>query len=53
MLIALLIVFSSWHLVTSVLQVLVEGTPEDLDLYKLCHDMEEVPGVTVIHDVHA
>ena len=52
-LIALLIVFSSWHLVTSVLQVLVEGTPEDLDLYKLCHDMEEVPGVTVIHDVHA
>ena len=52
-LIALLIVFSSWHLVTSVLQVLVEGTPEHLDLYKLCHDMEEVPGVTVIHDVHA
>ena len=52
-LIALLIVFSSWHLVTSVLQVLVEGTPDDLDLYKLCHDMEEVPGVTVIHDVHA
>ena len=52
-LIALLILSSSWHLVTSVLQVLVEGTPEDLDLYKLCHDMEEVPGVTVIHDVHA
>ena len=52
-LIALLILSSSWHLVTSVLQVLVEGTPEHLDLYKLCHDMEEVPGVTVIHDVHA
>ena len=51
--IALLIVFSSWHLVTSVLQVLVEGTPEDLDLYKLCSDMEDVPGVTIIHDVHA
>ena len=52
-LIALLILSSSWHLVTSVLQVLVEGTPEHLDLYKLCHDMESVPGVTVIHDVHA
>ena len=52
-LIALLILSSSWHLVTSVLQVLVEGTPEDLDLYKLCSDMEDVPGVTVIHDVHA
>ena len=52
-LIALLILSSSWHLVTSVLQVLVEGTPEHLDLYKLCSDMEDVPGVTVIHDVHA
>ena len=53
LLIALLIVSSSWSLVTSVLQVLVEGTPEHLDLYKLCSDMEDVPGVTVIHDVHA
>lgn len=53
LLIALLIVLSSWHLVTSVLTVLIEGTPEHLDLYKLCSDMEEVPGVTVIHDVHA
>ena len=35
------------------LQVLVEGTPEDLDLLELCSDMEDVPGVTVIHDVHA
>lgn len=52
-LIALLILSSSWSLVTSVLQVLVEGTPEHLDLYKLCADMEDVPGVTVIHDVHA
>ena len=52
-LIALLILSSSWNLVTSVLQVLVEGTPDHLDLYKLCSDMEDVPGVTVIHDVHA
>lgn len=52
-LIALLILLSSWHLVTSVLNVLVEGTPEHLDMYALCSDMEDVPGVTVIHDVHA
>ena len=52
-LIALLILSSSWNLVTSVLQVLVEGTPEHLDLLELCSDMEDVPGVTVIHDVHA
>lgn len=50
--IALLIVGSSWRLTTSVFTVLIEGTPEHLDLYKLCHDIEEVPGVTVIHDIH-
>ena len=48
-LIALLIVLSSWNLVTS---VLIEGTPKNLDLYRLCHDMEAVPGVTVVHDIH-
>ena len=52
-LIALLILLSSWNLVTSVLMVLIEGVPDDLDLYKLCADMEDVPGVTVVHDVHA
>ena len=51
-LLVLLILFSSWQLLTSVFLVLIEGTPEHLDLYELCHDMEEVPGVTVIHDIH-
>ena len=31
----------------------MEGTPEHLDLYSLCADIEEGPGVTLIHDVHA
>ena len=52
-LIAALIVLSSWNLVTSVITVLIEGTPDHLDVYKLCSDMEDVPGVTIIHDVHA
>ena len=51
-LLALFILVNSWGLVKSVYTVLIEGTPPDLDLYKLCHDIEEVPGVTVIHDVH-
>ena len=25
---------------------------EHIDVYKLCNDIEELPGVTVIHDVH-
>ena len=52
LLLVLLILASSWRLAVSVFIVLIEGTPEHIDLYKLCHDMEEVPGVTVIHDIH-
>ncbi len=31
---------------------MVEGTPEHVDVYKLCADIEDVEGVTVVHDVH-
>ena len=50
--IALLIVLGSWRLVAQVVHVLLEGTPARIDMYRLCHEMEEVEGVTVIHDVH-
>ena len=51
--IGLLIMLSSWRLVTKVFHVLLEGTPERLDMYKLCSDIEDLPGVTLVHDVHA
>ena len=51
-LIALLILWSSRHLMLSVMNVLLEGTPQHIDAYKLCNDIEEVEGVTLIHDVH-
>lgn len=50
--IGLLILVSSWGLMTSVVHVLLEGTPEHVDVYKLCHDLEEIEGVTIVHDVH-
>ena len=50
--IGLLILYSSWSLVMQVFRVLLEGVPEHIDVYKLCADIEELPGVTVIHDVH-
>ena len=50
--IAMLIVLGSWRLVAQVVHVLLEGTPERIDVYRLCHELEEVEGVTVIHDVH-
>lgn len=51
--IGLLILVSSWGLMTSVVHVLLEGTPEHIDVYKLCNDIEELEGVTLVHDVHA
>ncbi len=50
--IALLIVVSSWRLVLRSVNVLLGGVPEHLDLYALCAELEDVPGVTLIHDVH-
>ena len=50
--IAVLILFSSRHLMTTVFNVLLEGTPAHIDVYKLCSDIEAVQGVTLIHDVH-
>ncbi len=51
-LIALLIVWSSRHLMFTVLNTLLEGVPKHIDVYKLCSDIEELEGVTLIHDVH-
>ncbi len=50
--IAVLIVLGSWQLVAQVVHVLLEGTPKHIDMYRLCSDMEDVEGVTVIHDIH-
>ena len=50
--IALLIVLSSWRLVLRSVNVLLGGVPERIDLYALCAELEDVPGVTLIHDVH-
>jgi cobalt-zinc-cadmium efflux system protein len=51
--IAALTAASSWRLILQVFHTLLEGTPERIDLYQLCADIEDVPGVTLIHDVHA
>ena len=50
--IALLIVYNTRGLIYTVMNVLLEGAPEHIDVYKLCSDLENVDGVTLIHDVH-
>ncbi len=51
--IALLILASSGRLLWRVSHVLMEGTPAHLDLHRLCRRLEQVDGVTGVHDIHA
>ena len=52
MLIGLLILGSSWRLTVKVFHVLMEAVPGHIDVYRLCYELEEQPGVTLVHDVH-
>ena len=35
------------------ISVLLQNTPKRLDMYRLCNSLEDVEGVTLVHDVHA
>ena len=50
--IAILILVSSWRLMKKVVHVLLEGTPEHVDVFQLCRKLEAVEGVTLVHDIH-
>ena len=51
-LIAILALVSTWRLLAHVVHMLREGTPEHIDVDRLCSRIEDLPGVTLIHDVH-
>ena len=51
--IGLLILISSARLLWKVLHVLMEGTPSHLDLHGLCQRLEQLDGITGVHDIHA
>lgn len=46
------IVISTWPLISKVVGVLLQGVPPEIDVYRLCSEMEDVPGVTLVHDIH-
>lgn len=52
-LIGALILVSSWRLVVNVFHVLLEGAPARIDMHSLCMALEDVEGVTLVHDIHA
>jgi cobalt-zinc-cadmium efflux system protein len=51
-LISLLIVYSSWRLISDSVNVLLEGTPAHINLAAVEAAMKTVAGVRVIHDLH-
>ena len=51
--IGVLILATSGRLLWKVIHVLMEGTPANLDLHRLCQRMEQLEGVTGVHDIHA
>ena len=51
--IALLILITSVRLAVKVFNVLLQNVPRGLDMYRLCSALEDVEGVTLVHDVHA
>jgi cobalt-zinc-cadmium efflux system protein len=51
--IGVLIVATSGRLLWKTLHVLMEGTPSHLDLHGLCQRLEQLDGITGVHDIHA
>lgn len=51
-LIAILIVVSSWRVLKSSLHILIEGVPEHLSLEKIGQSLAATPGVQDVHDLH-
>jgi cobalt-zinc-cadmium efflux system protein len=52
MLIAILILFSSWTLVRDSVDVLMEACPSHIDVDALQRELTNVPGVEAVHDLH-
>lgn len=50
--IALLVIYSSWSLLRDAVGVLMEGAPRHLDVIEVREVLAGVPGVTGVHDLH-
>jgi cobalt-zinc-cadmium efflux system protein len=50
--IALLILFSAWHLVREAADVLLESAPSHVDMQGILDDLAGIEGLEEVHDVH-
>lgn len=52
-LIGALILRTAWSILQEAVNILLEGTPQDLDMPVLVRDLQAVTGVRGVHDLHA
>ncbi len=52
LLIAVLILASSWTILRDTTQILLEGAPPGIDVSEVGREMASVPGVVEVHDLH-
>lgn len=50
--VALLILKSAWGIIKHTIHILMEGTPITIDQQEVKKELEEIPGVINIHDLH-
>lgn len=53
MLFGLVLFWASWKIIRDALHILLQGTPQDLDLEAVAAAIRGIPGVTDVHHVHA
>ncbi|WP_409251008.1 cation diffusion facilitator family transporter [Bacillus sp. SCS-153A] len=51
-LVALLILKSAWGIITHTVHILMEGTPAGIDIQRVRNELESIPGVRNVHDLH-
>ncbi len=51
-LIGLLILWNAWGILRETIHILLESAPSDIDIKKMVGEMNAVPGVKGIHDLH-
>ena len=50
--IGLLILFNAWGIIQETVDILMEKTPRDIDMQAMIAEMQAVPGVRGVHDLH-
>lgn len=51
-LIGLFIIWNAWGIIRETVEILLEGTPRDVDLAEIVRDLSKIDGVRGVHDLH-